>query len=270
MALAAATLFAAPTFDLVYPNAAMAWGQAQPKVDVYELQQRIDRLEVLIEKLEKLDTAAVPTQNGKPQQQQAYTPGMYNESTTIDRSKLYTELVAAIGLVFGLTFALEKSSLFPTIVRANQQYADIKEKMIEEGTWDGQVDYDQAPQVDPAAKMESMIDDAKGGLDMVQLQLMKEKQEKFLAEAAAKEAAWAEDLQEEEVEAPAFLSTDEINRMAAEAKAAKVDDAAEVAEAAEAAAPAEATAEEHSAPRADQPTEYETRTGVSWWTGVKA
>ena len=31
-------------------------------------------------------------------------------------------------------------------------------------------------QVDPAKKLDSMIEDAKGGLDMVQLELMKEKQ----------------------------------------------------------------------------------------------
>lgn len=46
------------------------------------------------------------------------------------RKKLYTELLFAIGLVFGMTFFLETSSLFPTIVAANKQFKSAKTKMV--------------------------------------------------------------------------------------------------------------------------------------------
>jgi len=48
-------------------------------VDVLELQDRIDRLEAI---LEKLDIDVVKAQNGETK---AYTPGMYNAPGRIDR-----------------------------------------------------------------------------------------------------------------------------------------------------------------------------------------
>ena len=59
--------------------------------------------------------------------------------------------------------------------------------------------------------------------------------------------------------------------MAAEMKEELETEAAEAGEAAEAADPSEVSPEgQHHATHADGPTEYETRTGVSWWTGVRA
>eukprot|EP00242_Pyramimonas_sp_CCMP2087_P008394 CAMPEP_0198212564 /NCGR_PEP_ID=MMETSP1445-20131203/26609_1 /TAXON_ID=36898 /ORGANISM="Pyramimonas sp., Strain CCMP2087" /LENGTH=382 /DNA_ID=CAMNT_0043887039 /DNA_START=91 /DNA_END=1239 /DNA_ORIENTATION=- len=307
MALAAATLFAAPTFDLLHPSAALAFGKTTPKVDVLELQDRIDRLEAI---LEKLDIDVVKAQKGETK---AYTPGMYNAPGRIDRSRLYAELGIAVVCVFGLTFVLEKSSLFPTIVRANKQGAASLQRLEEEealeveakegGSDDDDIwnDNKKLPVEQKEDKVQSAIKGARGGLDMVQVQLMRDKQEKFLAEAARKEEEdWADE------EGDTYLSTEQINKMSKEARAqadvkGETEPATELAGAdkptavaeemtvvaeeaptnghypAELAAADDVTtvAEEASANDysttgvAATATNYEASTGVRWWTGVK-
>ena len=46
------------------------------------------------------------------------------------RSKLFLELGAAIGGTLAVTVALERSTLFPTIVQANNQFEDAKARGV--------------------------------------------------------------------------------------------------------------------------------------------
>jgi len=144
-ALAAANLLVSPmTMEAVYPSPAAA---------AYEAQQQ--------------------------QQQEQYRPDAYRpyQPKPLDKKKLYTELLFAIGLVFGMTFFLETSSLFPTIVAANKQFKSAKTKMDTEENFREEDEAMPPPTpLNPELKMQSMIEDARGGLDMVKKEASKSKQ----------------------------------------------------------------------------------------------
>jgi len=99
--------------------------------------------------------------SGIPGDPKMYTPG---EKKDVDATSLYVKLIGTIVVTFGLTLFLENSGLFPTIVAANQQF----KKYEPSTTVDGDITEDK-PEVklEPVEKTKSIIEDAKGGLEMV-------------------------------------------------------------------------------------------------------
>lgn len=165
-ALAAAALLAAPAQPAIAGlfSSAPPPPPAAPAVSDDPLEALIDeRIRLALEKYEQGGLSALggtPAANSKG----APAPKTYVPTAQpLDKSKLLAELGLAIGGTLAVTIALESSTLFPTIVAANNQFKSAKS----EGVYDDDAAAAAGGREPPPFELDGMMNDARGGLEMV-------------------------------------------------------------------------------------------------------
>mmetsp|Transcript_8340 Transcript_8340/g.9702 ORF Transcript_8340/g.9702 Transcript_8340/m.9702 type:complete len:215 (-) Transcript_8340:109-753(-) len=96
--------------------------------------------------------------------------GGKKQKSGLNRTQFYIEVGLAVAATLGSTIFLENSNFFPSIAKANRESAERKNQVAE----DPYMDLPEfPPPPSPPTTVDSMLEDARGGLDILKKELEK-------------------------------------------------------------------------------------------------